>query len=79
VVGLSATLIVLYTIAVLKGLPFGGGHDHGTGLTIGAGEPIDVEGAVSKLAELFSLATAVVLVGGPNTQTAPISRPAESG
>jgi len=79
VVGLSATLIVLYTIAVLKGLPFGGGHDHGTGLTIGAGEPIDVEGAVSKLAELFSLATAVVLVGQPNTQAAPISRPAESG
>ncbi len=79
VVGLSAALTVLYAIAVLKGLPFGGGHDHGTGITIGAGEPIDVEGAVSKLAELFSLATAVVLVGRPNTQTAPISRPVESG
>jgi hypothetical protein len=79
VVGLSAALIVLYAIAVLKGLPFGGGHDHGTGLVLGAGEPVDVEGAVSKLAELFSLAAAVVLVGRPTTVTAPISRPAESG
>jgi hypothetical protein len=79
VVGLSAALIVLYAIAVLKGLPFGGSHDHGTGLTLGAGEPVDIEGAVSKLAELFSLATAVVLVGRRNTPTAPISRRAESG
>jgi hypothetical protein len=79
VVGLSAALIVLYAIAVLKGLPFDGSHDHGTGLTLGAGEPVDIEGAVSKLAELFSLATAVVLVGRRNTPTAPISRRAESG
>ena len=70
VVGLSAALVVLYAIAVLKGLPFGGGHDHGSGLRLGSGEPVDLEGAVCKLAELFSLATAFVLVGRPTTPTA---------
>jgi hypothetical protein len=70
VVGLSAALVVLYAIAVLKGLPLGGGHDHGSGLRLGSGEPVDLEGAVSKLAELFSLATAFVLVGRPTTPTA---------
>jgi hypothetical protein len=63
VVGLSAALVVVYAIAVLKGLPFSGGHDHGSGLRLGSGESVDLEGAVSKLAELFSLATAFVLVG----------------
>jgi len=65
VVGLSAALIALYAIAVLKGLPFGGGHDHGSGLVLGSGEPVDLEGAVTKLAELFCLAAALVLVGRP--------------
>jgi len=65
VVGLSAALIALYAIAVLKGLPFGGGHDHGSGLILGSGEPVDLEGAVTKFAELFCLATALVLVGRP--------------
>ncbi|MHB8611425.1 MAG: hypothetical protein ACYDAL_03205 [Candidatus Dormibacteraceae bacterium] len=63
VVALSASLIVLYAIAVLKGLPFGGGNDHAGGLLVGSGEPVDLQGAVSKLAELFSLAAALVLVG----------------
>ena len=40
-----------------------GGHDHGSGLILGRGEPVDLEGAVSKLAELFSVAAAFVLVG----------------
>jgi hypothetical protein len=70
VVGLSAALVVLYAIAVLKGLPFGGYYHQGSGLTLGSGEPVDLEGAVSKLAELFSLATAFVLVGRPTTRTA---------
>jgi hypothetical protein len=65
VVGLSAALVVLYAIAVLKGLPFGGYYHHGSGLSLGSGEPVDLEGAVSKLAELLSLATAFVLVGRP--------------
>lgn len=63
VVGIGMTLIVLYAFAVLKGLPFGGGHDHGSGLVLGAGEPVDLEGLVSKVAELFSVAAAFVLVG----------------
>jgi hypothetical protein len=68
VVGLSAALVALYAIAVLKGLPIGGDHHHGSGLTLGSGESVDLEGAVSKLAELFGLATAFVLVGRPTTQ-----------
>jgi hypothetical protein len=63
VVGLSVALVVLYGIAVFKGLPFGGEHDHASGLILGSGEPVDVEGAVSKLAELVSLGAAFVLVG----------------
>lgn len=63
VVGLNATLIALYAVAVLKGLPFGGDHDHASGLVLGAGEPVDLQGAVSKIVELFSLAAALVLLG----------------
>jgi hypothetical protein len=74
VVGLSAALVVLYAIAVLKGLPFGGDHDHGSGLILGSGEPVGLEGAVSKLAELFSLATALVVVGRPTIPMAGAGR-----
>lgn len=63
VVGLNATLIALYAVAVLKGLPFGGDHDHASGLVLGAGEPVDLQGAVSKIVELFSLAAALALLG----------------
>ena len=63
VVGLSMALVMLYAIAVFKGLPFGGEHNHASGLILGSGEPVDVEGAVSKVAELFSLGAAFVLVG----------------
>jgi hypothetical protein len=63
VVGLSAALVVLYAIAVVKGLPLGGTHDHASGLVLGSGEPVDVEGAVSKFAELCSAGAAFVLVG----------------
>jgi len=70
VVGLSAALVVFYVIAVLKCLPFGGDDHHGSGLTVGSGERVDLEGAVSKLAELFSLVTAFVLVGRPTTTKA---------
>jgi hypothetical protein len=64
VVGSSVALIVLYVMAVVHGLPFGAGHDHAYGLILGSGEPVDLEGAVSKLAELFSVAIAFVLLGG---------------
>jgi len=63
VVALSVALVVLYAFAVLKGLPFGSGHDHGNGLVLGAGEPVDLEGAITKVAELLSMAVAFVLVG----------------
>ncbi|MHB8588413.1 MAG: hypothetical protein ACYDA0_06125 [Candidatus Dormibacteraceae bacterium] len=70
VVGLNVTLIVLYAVAVLKGLPFGGDHDHASGLVLGAGEPVDLQGAVSKIVELFSLAAALVLVGRRDARAA---------
>lgn len=63
VVALSVALVVLYAFAVLKGLPFGSGHDHGNGLVLGAGEPVDLEGAITKVAELLSVAAAFVLLG----------------
>lgn len=65
VVALNATLIVVYAYAVLVGLPFGGG-EHGeaaVGLVIGAGEPIDVFGALSKIGEATSLLLAFALLG----------------
>jgi hypothetical protein len=79
VIGLSVALVVLYAIAVVKGLPVGSGHDHDSGLILGSGEPIDAEGAISKLAELCSLVMAFVLVGRCSTSAAsPPSRLSES-
>ncbi|MEP6995372.1 MAG: hypothetical protein ABI968_12675 [Acidobacteriota bacterium] len=65
VVALNAALIVIYAYAVLVGLPFGGG-EHGEaaiGLVVGAGEPIDAFGALSKFGELASLLIAFALLG----------------
>jgi len=62
VVAVNVSLIFLYACAVLKGLPIGG-HDHGGGLVLGSGEPVDLPGAVSKGAELLSLVLAFVLLG----------------
>ena len=72
VVGLSVSLVVLYAIAVVHGLPFGGGHDHLSGIIIGSGEPVDLEGAVSKVCELLSVAIALVLVGRAGTTRFPV-------
>lgn len=63
VIGLSIALVALYAIAVVKGLPFGGALDHASGLVLGSGEPVDLEGAVSKVAEIISVGAAFFLVG----------------
>lgn len=62
VIAVNAALIFLYVYAVIRGLPFGG-HDHGGGLVVGAGEPIELAGAVSKAAEILSLVGAFALLG----------------
>src|SRR5579859_991052 len=67
VVALNAALIVLYTIAAVKGLPFGIDHQHSGGLVVGSGEPIDLPGALSKAAELVGMALAFGLVGRPKS------------
>ena len=65
VVAINVTLIAIYAYAVLVGLPFAGTSEHGAavGLVVGAGEPIDILGAVSKVAELLSLTIAFGLLG----------------
>jgi hypothetical protein len=65
VVAINVTLIGVYAYAILVGLPFAGTSEHvaAVGLVVGAGEPIDTLGAVSKVAELLSLAIAFGLLG----------------
>ncbi len=77
----NVALIAVWVYAVLVGLPLGdgSGHDAGSGLVIGAGEPIDLSAAIAKLAELVSLSLALVLMrrnassgaDSPAAQTAP--------
>jgi hypothetical protein len=77
VVVLNATLIVVYAYAVLVGLPFGAGSDHdhamAPGLRIGAGEPIDWYGGISKVAELISAAIAFALLAPKKLQNPLVS------
>ncbi len=67
VIAINVTLIVIYAYAVLVGLPFEAGSEHvhvlAAGLMVGAGEPIDAYGAISKVAEILSVAIAVALLG----------------
>jgi hypothetical protein len=64
----DVALLAIWAYAVLVGLPLAeGGHDHGggaTGLVIGHGEPIDLAAAITKVAELASLALALLVLGG---------------
>ncbi len=64
VVALNVTLLAIYAYAVLVGLPFGapGEHAEATGLVLGAGEPVDLYGAMSTLAELASAGIAFMLL-----------------
>lgn len=76
VVASSVALVVLYAVAVVHGLPFSSGHDHAYGLILGSGEPVDLEGVVSKMAELFSLAMAFALLGASSAHTTGREAPA---
>ena len=63
VVLVNTALIAIYAYAVLVGLPFSADHDHAMGLVVGSGEPIDLPGAVSKIAELATLGIVFMLLG----------------
>lgn len=67
-VAVNVALLAIWAYAVLVGLPLAeGGHDHGgaaTGLVIGHGEPVDLAAAITKVAELMSLAVALLVLGG---------------
>lgn len=64
VVAINVTLIVVYAYAVMVGLPFGEHSEHAdaVGVVVGAGEPIDWYGAISKIAEFGSAVIAFVLL-----------------
>lgn len=62
---LDVALLAVWAYAVLVGLPIGDvGPDHveATGLVLGHGEPVDLAAAITKVAELTSLGTALLLM-----------------
>ncbi|NEM89934.1 hypothetical protein [Galbitalea soli] len=59
---LSIALLAVYAYAVLVGLPLDAGHsEDAIGLRLGAGEPVDLKGLVTVLAEIGTIAAAVVV------------------
>lgn len=65
VIAVNAALILFYVYAVLVGLPFMSDHADVGGLAIGAGEPIDLFGALTTIAQITGLALAFHQLGGP--------------
>ena len=62
VVVVNVALIAIYLYAVLVGLPVEAGHaDDDSGLRIGAGEAVDVKGAVDLIAEVAAVGIAAFL------------------
>lgn len=61
VVAVNVTLVAVYAYAVVVGLPFGAAAEGG--MAMGGPEPIDAFGAVSKVAELVSVAAALAVLG----------------
>jgi hypothetical protein len=59
VVAVNVALVAVYGWAVVVGLPLGGGHADVAGIRIGAGEPVDLAGAATKLAEIVALVLAM--------------------
>jgi hypothetical protein len=65
----SAALIVMYGVAVVIGLPFGGPVEGAKdeGLRLGAGEPVTLVAAITKAAEFASIVLAMVVLKRLNT------------
>lgn|GEM_PF-3992478 len=71
VVAVNVPLIAIYAYAVLVGLPFAGHSDptEASGLVLGAGEPVDWLGAISKVTELTSTVIAFALLAPTRPQS----------
>jgi len=70
VIVVDVALIVLYVYAVLVGLPFEAGHAaDDAGLRLGAGEPVDVKGAIDLIAEAGVVGIAAFLARDPRPGT----------
>ena len=65
VIAVNAALILVYVYAVLVGLPFMSDHADVGGLLIGSGEPIDLFGASTTVAQIAGLAFAFHQLGEP--------------
>ena len=65
VIAVNTALILVYIYAVLVGLPFMSDHHDVGGLVVGAGEPIDILGASTTIAQIASLALAFHQLGRP--------------
>ena len=72
VIGLNVSLIVVYAVHVLVGLPLSNSPDGS--LALGPRENIDVIGAVSKIAELAGIVLALGLLRSPDGRTAEYRR-----
>ncbi len=59
----SVALIAIYLYSVFIGFPLDSGHDTETaaGFRIGAGEPIDLKGAINAIAEIAAIPLALIL------------------
>ncbi len=60
IVVVNVALIGIYVYAVLVGLPFGAGHQDDAGLTLGAGEAVDLKGGVDLIVEIAAVVLAAV-------------------
>ena len=63
IVALNAGLIAIYVNAVLVGLPFGANDHRAAGLVLGAGEPVDVFGALTTVAQVLGVVLALGQLG----------------
>lgn len=63
IVAVNVGLIAIYVNAVLLGLPLGADDHHAAGLVLGAGEPVDVFGALTTVAQVIGVALALRQLG----------------
>lgn len=63
IVATNVALIAIYANAVMIGLPFGAGEHQAAGLVLGTGEPVDIFGALTTIAQVAGFLVAVILLG----------------
>ena len=73
IVAVNVGLIAVYANAVFIGLPFGADDHHAAGLVLGAGEPVDVFGALTTVAQVIGVALALRQLG-PSSVEVPQQR-----